>query len=58
MISGRAYGLTTLLREDASCVRGEVRFSYPAKNSKTQSRPWSTHPVTAPCTRSCRHLLA
>ncbi|MEU6767786.1 DNA topoisomerase IB [Streptomyces sp. NPDC046853] len=32
------YGLTTLLREHASCRRGEVCLTYPAKGSKTLTR--------------------
>lgn len=34
----KTYGLTTLMREHASCSRGEVCFTYPAKNAKTQTR--------------------
>ncbi|MFI6090473.1 DNA topoisomerase IB [Streptomyces sp. NPDC051218] len=32
------YGLTTLLKEHASCRGGEVSLTYPAKYSKTQTR--------------------
>ncbi|MEU5703128.1 DNA topoisomerase IB [Streptomyces aurantiacus] len=32
------YGLTTLLKEHASCRGGEVCLTYPAKYSKTQTR--------------------
>ncbi|MFI7387316.1 DNA topoisomerase IB [Streptomyces sp. NPDC049813] len=32
------YGLTTLLKEHASCRSGEVCLTYPAKYSKTQTR--------------------
>src|SRR4051812_26914684 len=31
------HGLTTLLREHVTCRRGEVRFTYPAKNSQEVS---------------------
>ncbi|MET9962454.1 DNA topoisomerase IB [Streptomyces sp. NPDC006326] len=33
-----AYGLTTLLREHASCSRGEVCFRYPGKAGQQQTR--------------------
>ncbi|MDX3457994.1 DNA topoisomerase IB [Streptomyces sp. ME02-8801-2C] len=33
-----SYGLTTLLKEHASCRRGEVRLTFPAKSAKEQSR--------------------
>lgn len=33
-----SFGLTTLLREHASCRRGEIRLSFPAKSGKTVTR--------------------
>ncbi|MEU3721709.1 DNA topoisomerase IB [Streptomyces sp. NPDC031705] len=34
----QSYGLTTLLREHATCRRGEVCFSYPGKSGQSQTR--------------------
>ncbi|MFJ8828153.1 DNA topoisomerase IB [Streptomyces sp. NPDC102467] len=39
------YGLTTLLKEHASCRAGEVCLTYPAKYSKTQSRAFVDPPA-------------
>jgi DNA topoisomerase-1 len=36
--NNRTYGLTTLLKEHATCRRGEVSFTYPAKYSRTRTR--------------------
>ncbi len=48
------YGLTTLLKEHASCRRGEVCLTYPAKYAKEQSRAL----VDAPAHRALRALLS
>ncbi|MEB3964409.1 DNA topoisomerase IB [Streptomyces kunmingensis] len=47
------YGLTTLLKEHASCQTGEVCLTYPAKYSKTQSRAF----VDPPACKVLRALL-
>ncbi|MFD4629119.1 DNA topoisomerase IB [Streptomyces sp. NPDC058284] len=47
------YGLTTLLKEHASCRSGEVCLTYPAKYSKTQTRAL----VDPPACRVLRALL-
>ncbi|WP_369213315.1 DNA topoisomerase IB [Streptomyces flavofungini] len=41
------YGLTTLLKEHASCRSGEVCLTYPAKFSKTQTRALVDPPACA-----------
>jgi DNA topoisomerase-1 len=49
----QTYGLTTMLREHATCRRGEVCFSYPAKGAK-----WQVHAlVDAPAYATVRALL-
>ncbi|ELP61721.1 DNA topoisomerase IB [Streptomyces turgidiscabies] len=40
-----SYGLTTLLKEHASCRGGEVSFTFPAKSAKEQSRTLVDGPV-------------
>ncbi|WP_394425713.1 DNA topoisomerase IB [Streptomyces sp. SGAir0957] len=47
------YGLTTLLKEHATCSSGEVCLTYPAKFSKTQSRVL----VDPPACKVLRSLL-
>lgn len=47
------YGLTTLLKEHASCRAGEVTLTYPAKYSKTQTRAL----VDPPACKVLRALL-
>lgn len=47
------YGLTTLLKEHASCQGGEVCLTYPAKYSKTQTRAL----VDPPACKVLRALL-
>ncbi|MFJ3222168.1 DNA topoisomerase IB [Streptomyces sp. NPDC086783] len=47
------YGLTTLLKEHATCAKDEVCFTYPAKYSKTQTRAL----VDEPACRALRSLL-
>ncbi|CAM5648524.1 hypothetical protein SALBM135S_05063 [Streptomyces alboniger] len=47
------YGLTTLLREHASCRSGEVCLTYPAKYSKT----WSRELIDPPACKVLRSLL-
>ncbi|MEV0124688.1 DNA topoisomerase IB [Streptomyces sp. NPDC050703] len=39
------YGLTTLLREHATCRSGEVCLTYPAKYAKTQTRALADPPA-------------
>ncbi|MDX2296800.1 MULTISPECIES: DNA topoisomerase IB [Streptomyces] len=49
-----SYGLTTLLREHATCARGEICLRYPAKSGRRQHRTL----VDEPTYRVVRALLA